>query len=86
MDEPLTSMIRPAAKPAAPAYPCLRRSTAGSVGVGTVVLFTAPTQGTVVHSICDDMPLGYRTTTWQPDFFEDFDGSVTLGPGSLIKA
>ena len=43
-----------------------------------LVLFTTPTEGTVIQSKYNDKPVGYRPQCFVDSYFEDFEGSLIL--------
>jgi len=58
-----------------PAYPKLRKKKDGTM----IVLFNSSTTGMVVHSNDpSDYPVGYHSTSWFEEKFEDFCGTITL--------
>ena len=43
-----------------------------------LVLFTAPTEGTIIHSKDNYHPLGFHSQKFESGYFEDFEGEITL--------
>jgi len=58
-----------------PEYPKLMQSKSGS---NIVVLFSEPGVGIVVNGKDSLNPIGSFSHGWAMDYFEDFDGSITL--------
>ena len=43
-----------------------------------IVLFSSPTEGTVIHSKDNYHPLGFHSQKFESGYFEDFEGSLIL--------
>ena len=48
------------------------------VNKSILVLFTAPTEGTIIHSKYNDKPVGFYSQGFGDSYFEDFEGEITL--------
>jgi len=67
-------------------FPCLMKYNNAEHNINDfIVLFTSRTNGTVVHvyepdneNIKDPRKLGEYSTIWSIEFFQPFDGEITL--------
>ena len=48
------------------------------VNKSILVLFTAPTEGTIIQSKNNDKPVGFYSRDFGDSYFEDFEGEITL--------
>jgi len=44
----------------------------------TIVLFSSPTEGTIIHSKGKLYPVGFHSQSLGSSYFEDFEGSLIL--------
>ena len=49
-----------------------------SIDKTTIVLFSSPTEGTIMHSKGKHYPVGFHSQRFISSYFEDFEGGIAL--------